>query len=246
MSSGVRASEILIGTPREGMQFSSPRFLSITSLLFLACSLTGYSNWKRLWHVNLPVPPHTVQILSPPLNHLLHFLVPSNPLMPRLPSRLIYTKPSMKSGPKIPLWIPYILLVTLGLRRGNASSKRLKNERKRRPAMPARHRGEAKPPPPLPTPAKPRTLAFPPLSPLQRTTPAAPLQQQPSPLPPRRLLLRRASASESSLLQQLHLNQLHPCHVPQVRVSTVFHTSSITPAFLQQHINSLLGPPCLH
>jgi hypothetical protein len=243
MSSGVQVSEILIGTPKEGMHFSSSHFLSIISILFLACSLIGYSNWKLLSHVNLLVPPHTVQTLSSPLNHLLHFLVPSNLLTPRLLSKLIYTMPSMKSRPKIPLWIPYILLVTSGLKRGNASSKRRKNERKRRLAMPARHRREAKPPPPLPTPANPRTPAFTPLSPLQRTTPVAPLQWLLE-LPPRRLSLRRASASDSSLLQLLHLNQLHPSRVPQVRLCTVFHSSSTTPAFLQLH--SLLDPPCLH
>lgn len=48
MSSDVQASEIRIGTPKEGMRFSSPHFLSIIQILFLACSLTGYSNWKRV------------------------------------------------------------------------------------------------------------------------------------------------------------------------------------------------------
>jgi hypothetical protein len=103
MSSDAQASEILVGILKRGMRFrGSFHSLSFASFLFLVCSLIEFSNWKPLWHASLPAHPLTVQTFTHILNLLPHFLAPSSLLMPRPHSILIYTKPWMKSGVKIP------------------------------------------------------------------------------------------------------------------------------------------------
>ena len=161
MSSDVQASEILIGALRKGMRFSHYHSLPSLLILFLVGSSTEYLNWKPPSHANLPAPARTptVQALSRPPKHLPHFLAPSNPLMPTMRSTSIYAMLWMRSGRKIPLWIPSILLVTLGPKPESASWKSRKNEKRKRLVMPARLRGEAKPPLLPTTHPKPRTLA---------------------------------------------------------------------------------------
>ena len=122
-SSDAQASEILVGILKRGMPFlfRSPSF---ASFLFLVCSSTEFSNWKPPWHASLPAHPLRVQTFTHILNRLPHFLAPSNLPMLRLHSKLIYKKRWMKSGVKIPRWIPYILLVILGPRHESVNWKR--------------------------------------------------------------------------------------------------------------------------
>jgi hypothetical protein len=125
MSSDARASEIPVGILKRGMRFLFlPFVITFASFLFLVCSLTEFSNWKPPWHASLPAHPLTVQPFTHILKRLPHFLAPSNLLMPRLHSKLIYTKLWTKSGVKIHRWILYILLVILGPRHESVNWKR--------------------------------------------------------------------------------------------------------------------------
>ena len=125
MSSDAQANEILVGILKRGMWFFIPlHSLSFASFLFLVCSLTEFSNWKPPWHASLPAHPLIVQSFTRILKRLPHFLAPFNLPMPKLHSKLIYTKLWMKSGVKIHRWIPYIRLVILGPRHESVNWKR--------------------------------------------------------------------------------------------------------------------------
>src|SRR6266403_47327 len=124
MSSDAQASEMLVGVLKRSMSSLFLHSLSFTSILFLVCSLIEFSNWKPLWHASFPALPLTAQILIHILKRLPHFLAPFNQLMPSLRSKLIYAMLWMKSGVKIPRWIPCILLDILDSKHESVTWKR--------------------------------------------------------------------------------------------------------------------------
>ena len=122
-SSDARASEMPVGILTRGMRFMFIRY-HFTSILFLVCSLTEYSNWKPPSHASHQAHPHRVQTLTLPFKHLLRFPAPSNLITPKMHSTLIYKKPWRKSKAMIPHLIPCILLVISDPKHESANWKR--------------------------------------------------------------------------------------------------------------------------